>query len=170
MEEKGCRFYEKKFGSGSFRSGKRTWQGGEVLKKVIAGVVILAVVAAGVVGYHSYTNREIHVAEIDNKNGQKTVFVVDGNEDQKEIRPPEVPIDTIPEDQLENGEVQLTALADTQEEAEKIAELYGIELKAYSYGVATYTTEEDPEKIIAEGMEKGYPTLAVDQKIYLDKE
>lgn len=39
---------------------------------------------------------------------------------------------------------ELTALADNQEEAEEIAELYGIELSSYSYGVATYTTDKNP--------------------------
>lgn len=150
MEEKGCRFYEKKFGSGSFRSGKRTWQGGEVLKKVIAGVVILAAVAAGVVGYHSYTNRDIYAKEA---------------ADTLELAP--LPADSV---ELEEGLSELVALVDSQVEATEIARLYDIELRSYSYGVAVYTTDKDPAEVIRMGEEEGYPTLEINQTYYLDKE
>ena len=148
MEEKGCRFYEKKFGSGSFRSGKRTWQGGEVLKKVIAGVVILAAVAAGVVGYHSYTNRELKELE----------YREDG------------PVELQDLDRTVDGEIELVAMVESQSEADEISDLYGIELKSYSYGVAVYTTDKDPAEVIRMGEEEGYPTLEINQTYYLDKE
>lgn len=148
MEEKGCRFYEKKFGSGSFRSGKRTWQGGEVLKKVIAGAVILAAVAAGVVGYHSYTNRELKELE----------YREDGPGEIQDL------------DRTVNGEIELVAMVESQSEADEISDLYGIELKSYSYGVAVYTTDKDPAEVIRMGEEEGYPTLEINQTYYLDKE
>ena len=148
MEEKGCRFYERKFGSGSFRSGKRTWQGGEVLKKVIAGVVILAAVAAGVVGYHSYTNRELKELE----------YREDGLGEIQDL------------DRTVNGEIELVAMVESQSEADEISDLYGIELKSYSYGVAVYTTDKDPAEVIRMGEEEGYPTLEINQTYYLDKE
>ena len=148
MEEKGCRFYERKFGSGSFRSGKRTWQGGEVLKKVIAGVVILAAVAAGVVGYHSYTNRELKELE----------YREDG------------PVELQDLDRTVDGEIELVAMVESQSEADEISDLYGIELKSYSYGVAVYTTDKDPAEVIRMGEEEGYPTLEINQTYYLDKE
>lgn len=55
---------------------------------------------------------------------------------------------------------QLTALADTSEEAQEIADLYGIELDSYSYGVAVYNTDKDISELMKLGEENGYPTLA----------
>ena len=49
----------------------------------------------------------------------------------------------------------------TLEEAEEIAELYGIELVDFSYGVATYHTEEDPGEVIARGEAEGWPKIAL---------
>lgn len=59
---------------------------------------------------------------------------------------------------------RLTALADDLEEAEKIADLYGIELDSYSYGVATYVTDKDVQELISLGEENDYPTLAPNYK------
>lgn len=59
---------------------------------------------------------------------------------------------------------KMTALADDLEEAEKIADLYGIELDSYSYGVATYTTDKDIQELISFGEENDYPTLAPNYK------
>ncbi|MCM1267912.1 MAG: hypothetical protein NC302_08410 [Bacteroidales bacterium] len=63
----------------------------------------------------------------------------------------------------ESGPVELIALAETREEAEEIAELYEIDLSAYSYGVATYTTDKDVQELIAFGTENGYPELSVNR-------
>lgn len=54
---------------------------------------------------------------------------------------------------------ELVALADTLEEAEEIAELYGIELSTYSYGVATYTTDKNTAELMELGEKNGYPAL-----------
>lgn len=54
---------------------------------------------------------------------------------------------------------ELIAMTDTREEAEEIAELYGIELSSYSYGVATYTTDKNALELMALGEENGYPAL-----------
>lgn len=59
---------------------------------------------------------------------------------------------------------RLTALADDLEEAEEIADLYGIELDSYSYGVATYTTDKDMQELISLGEENDYPTLVPNHK------
>lgn len=70
--------------------------------------------------------------------------------------------DSPPADSLEDNswaETELVALADTREDAEEIAELYGIELSTYSYGVATYTTDKNPLELRALGEENGYPEL-----------
>lgn len=58
---------------------------------------------------------------------------------------------------------QLTALADSLEEAQEIADLYGIELDSYSYGVAAYSTDKDISELLRMGEENDYPTLAPNQ-------
>lgn len=58
---------------------------------------------------------------------------------------------------------QLTALVDTLEEAQEIADLYGIELDSYSYGVAAYRTDKDIEELLRFGQEQDYPTLEPNQ-------
>ncbi|MDE7132765.1 MAG: hypothetical protein K2O65_13355 [Lachnospiraceae bacterium] len=68
-------------------------------------------------------------------------------------------------DEDESSEAtKLTALADDLEEAEKIADLYGIELDSYSYGVAVYVTDKDVQELISMGEENDYPTLAPNHK------
>lgn len=73
---------------------------------------------------------------------------------------------------LELAEDQLTALTDTEEQAQEIAEQYGITLVSYEMGVAVYHTEEDPLEVIARGQEKGYPALSPNfvQSIYGDEQ
>lgn len=68
------------------------------------------------------------------------------------------PVDSSVRDDSTNTE--LVALADTLEEAEEIAKLYGIELSTYSYGVATYTTDKNYQELIDLGAENNYPTLS----------
>lgn len=65
---------------------------------------------------------------------------------------------------------ELVALADTREEAEKIAELYGIELNTYSYGVATYTTDKNLQELIDLGVENNYPALTPNYEVELHDE
>ena len=55
----------------------------------------------------------------------------------------------------------LVALAETREEAQSIAELYGIELADWGYGVATYRTDEDPREVIRRGQENAWPELSL---------
>lgn len=65
---------------------------------------------------------------------------------------------------------ELVGLSDTEDEAREIASKYGIELKSYSYGVATYWAGEDAdlEAIIEEGAAKGYPSLSLNYVYSLD--
>lgn len=56
---------------------------------------------------------------------------------------------------------QLIANAATREEAEKIAELYGITLVEYSGKVAVYDTKQSPQELIKLGEERGYPPLSI---------
>lgn len=64
---------------------------------------------------------------------------------------------------VQQGEVKaeqpLMAMAETEEEAKKIAEQYGIELVSFSDGVAVYQTDEKLADVIARGQEQGYPQL-----------
>ncbi len=63
---------------------------------------------------------------------------------------------------------ELLCLVETKEEAQKIADQYGIELVDFGYGLATFHTDRDPEEVIKEGLEKGYPELSINgtSKLY----
>lgn len=69
------------------------------------------------------------------------------------------PCDTVPATQESEWEGELVAQADTLEQAQEIAGLYGIQLLHYEYGIAVYTTQEDPDAVIQRGMENGWPLL-----------
>lgn len=56
-------------------------------------------------------------------------------------------------------EQPLMAMVETEEEAEKIAEQYGIEMVSFSDGVAVYQTDEKLADVLARGREQGYPQL-----------
>ena len=61
---------------------------------------------------------------------------------------------------------ELSALAEDQTEAEKIAELYEIELSSFSDGIAVYTTDKDPQELMELGDNNGYPALTVNSNHY----
>ena len=67
--------------------------------------------------------------------------------------------ETVPGDVSEDG--QLMASAENLEEAQKLAELYGIELVDYGYRVALFRTDEDPRAVIQRGKENGWPELSL---------
>lgn len=75
----------------------------------------------------------------------------------------------LPMAQLEEGDMisveladhPLMALTETQEQAQEIAELYGIEMISFEEGIAVYDTDQDPYDVIAEGEKKGYPALSL---------
>jgi len=58
---------------------------------------------------------------------------------------------------------ELLCLAESQEKAQEIAKMYGIELVSFNEGVATFHTEGDPNEVIKMGVEKGYPPLELNQ-------
>lgn len=72
----------------------------------------------------------------------------------------------------ESADTEVIALADTLEEAEEIAGLYGIELSSYSYGVATYTTDKSLKELMELGLENDYPELTpnYEQELYTEQE
>ena len=55
---------------------------------------------------------------------------------------------------------ELTASANSEEEARDIAEKYGIELVSYGLGVAVFHTDEDPSAVIERGKKQGLPVLS----------
>ena len=55
----------------------------------------------------------------------------------------------------------LMAEAETEADAQEIAEQYGIEFVSFENGLALYHTEEDPFEVVARGQENGYPQLSV---------
>lgn len=65
---------------------------------------------------------------------------------------------------------ELICNVETEEEAEEIAKLYGIELRSCSYGVAVFFAGEDADifAIIEEGNKNGYPPLSPNYIITLD--
>lgn len=72
------------------------------------------------------------------------------------------------EEEIMGEKVSMIALADTKEEAKKIAELYGIELVNFSYGVAEYETTKDPQELIALGEKNNYPALSTNNTLTID--
>jgi len=52
-----------------------------------------------------------------------------------------------------------------EEEAKDCANLYGIELIAFNFGVAVFTTEDNPEELIVNGKKNGWPPLSVNIKM-----
>jgi hypothetical protein len=63
---------------------------------------------------------------------------------------------------------ELVALAESEEEAKQIAELYGISLVNFSNGVATFHTEEDLSTIIEKGKENNWTILDINRVITID--
>ena len=60
-----------------------------------------------------------------------------------------------------NPDGQLLCLVETREEAENLAALYGIALVDFGEGVAVFYTEEDPDAVIARGLENGWQELSL---------
>ena len=58
---------------------------------------------------------------------------------------------------------ELFGAAGSEEEAKKIAELYGIELVSFSQGIATFHTEEDPSTVVKRGKDNGWPLIEVNR-------
>lgn len=56
---------------------------------------------------------------------------------------------------------ELFCAAESRTQAEEIAGLYGIELVAFDWGIATFHTEEDPLAVIERGRENGWILLDV---------
>ena len=56
---------------------------------------------------------------------------------------------------------ELVGSFETEKEALKAADLYGIELVSFSYGIALFRCEGDPEALIKKGQLNGWPELSL---------
>ena len=63
---------------------------------------------------------------------------------------------------------ELLCLVESEEKAQEIADMYGIQLVSFTNSVATFHTEEDPMAVINMGKEKGYPALELNQVMTID--
>ena len=84
----------------------------------------------------------------------------------------DLPLQLPPERELENPdsvdpEVPLLCIAETREDAEKVASLYGITLVDYQDGVASFFTEEDPREVLQRGKAQGWPELSLNRQKHL---
>lgn len=71
--------------------------------------------------------------------------------------------------QNEYVEGELLAIVETKEQAEEIADLYGITLKSWNTTkVAVFVTSRDIYDVIAEGKEKGWPELSPNTIYHID--
>ena len=73
----------------------------------------------------------------------------------------------VPENQKIAEGQELYCLSDSLEEAQRIAQDYGIELVSFGDGVAVFHTEDDPEEVIKLGKNKGYTELSLNIVILL---
>ncbi|MBD5518425.1 MAG: hypothetical protein HDR07_08020 [Lachnospiraceae bacterium] len=69
--------------------------------------------------------------------------------------------DIVDFEQTEIADNPLMALTETEEEAQGIAEQYGIDLVSFENGLALYQTNEDPFEVIARGEKNGYTKLSI---------
>ncbi len=119
---------------------------------IIGGIVALLLVVALVLLFvKSFTKEPIEMP------GMETESTAVGNEEQK------TNVNYVTYD----GYTELIALVSTQEEADEIAKLYGIELKRFNEGVAVYVTKENPRDVILRGEENGWPPVALNNVIKL---
>ena len=59
---------------------------------------------------------------------------------------------------------ELCCLCESEEKAEEIAELYGIELVDWNHGTAVFHTEDDPKEVIQYGIDNDLPLLELNRK------
>jgi len=59
---------------------------------------------------------------------------------------------------------ELVGVFETEEQAKECAELYGIELISFSYGVAVFEVSGDPKTLIEEGKRNGWPELSLNYR------
>lgn len=73
----------------------------------------------------------------------------------------EVPLESLPIEPMGQGDLELLCMVDTEEEAEKLAEDYEIELLSYDRKIAVFQTDKTYEEIVEIGKDKGLPELSI---------
>lgn len=133
------------------------------MKLVVLVLGLIALAAVGICGCGKHSDFAKQISDKENLEIQPISL-------QKEDLHPQTIVDSTDTDA--NDSPQLTALADSLEDAQEIAELYGIELESYSYGVASYRTDKDISELINFGTENDYPTLSpnIKNQLYIELE
>lgn len=71
-----------------------------------------------------------------------------------------------PESASQGGVLRLMCLADSEDEAKKAAEGYGITFVSFEQGVAVFETTDDFKTVLARGEGKDLPQISVDNEIH----
>ena len=109
----------------------------------LAGVLFILIIAAGIgIACRSYLFRQRAVYSLESVSG--------GNPTSS--------------DDSEKITWQLISDAQSKEDAEEIAAMYGVTFLEYLDGAALYETEEDPLEVIRRGEEQGYPQMWVNSE------
>lgn len=124
------------------------------IKRVIVAIGLILLIVAGVVGCGRKRER-IEINELAANSVEGELIALPVSEKETAATSAEESADGESEEAT-----QLTALAEDLQEAERIADLYDIELDSFSYGVATYITDKDAKELMDLGEENDYPTLA----------
>lgn len=61
------------------------------------------------------------------------------------------------------AEAPLSAMTETREDAEALAQQYEITLVSYDSGIATFSTDEDPRSVIDRGLRNGWQELSLNR-------
>lgn len=70
----------------------------------------------------------------------------------------------------ETKTTEMIALVHSEEEALEVGKQYQIEFMSFSEGVAVFSTEKNPDELIALGKENGYVPLSVNKSLQLYNE
>ena len=74
------------------------------------------------------------------------------------------PVQTAPSGVYDDlAEAPLTAMTETREDAQALAQQYEITLVSYDYGIATFSTDEDPQAVIDRGLRNGWQELSLNR-------
>lgn len=73
-------------------------------------------------------------------------------------------------EQNNSEKLQLTCLVDSQQEAEEIAEAYGIEFIRFDYGVAEFQSDKSYDELTEYGKKNGLKQLSINHEQHILKE
>lgn len=111
--------------------------------KIVFGAIVLIVAVAIVLVIVLKKNAKVFVE------GENLMNVVEQNNSEK---------------------LQLTCLVDSQQEAEEIAEAYGIEFIRFDYGVAEFQSDKSYDELTEYGKKNGLKQLSINHEQHILKE